>query len=100
MMNLQFTDHDIDGFVFGQMTMTGYKHVIVLDKDFPEYGWKKNDMIAVSMSDHPCFRIEPLFESEMTTESTGKVKTLKHTDRLTLNFESYKKPEAADNVLP
>lgn len=97
MMNIRFTDHDIDGFVFGQMTLTGYKYIVVLDKDFPEYGWKKGDMIAVSESDHPCFRIEPLFEIETTMKNTGKVKTFKHADRFTLDFESYKPSETTSS---
>ena len=95
-INLQFTDRNIDGFKFGQMTMTGYKYIVILDKDFPEYGWKKGDMIAVSMDDHPCFRIETLFDAKTTSDDSGKLQTLKHASRFTLDWKSYKESEAAD----
>lgn len=80
-INLQFTDRNIEGFKFGQMTMTGYKYILVLDRDYPEHGWKKDDMIAVSLDDRPCFRIEPLFGSGLNYDRRRKLDSLKHTDK-------------------
>lgn len=88
-MNIQFSDRDIEGFKFGQMTMTGYKYIVILDKDLPEYSWKAGDMIVVTEEDHPCFRIEPLFGVKTSMNSSNKLKSLKHTDRLRLDPEPY-----------
>ena len=80
-INLQFSDRNSGGFKFGQMTMTGYKYVVVLDRDYPEHGWKKNDMIAVSLDDRPCFRIEPLFDSGLSYDHRVKLDSFRHTDK-------------------
>ncbi len=83
-INMRFSDRDIEGFSFGQMTMTGYKFIAVLDKDFPEYGWNENDMIVVGLNDNPCFRIEPLFGAKLSHDHKNKLKSLKHTKKFNL----------------
>lgn len=76
-INIQFTDRDIDGFKFGQMIMTGYKKTVILECDYPDYGWKTGDMIVVDNEKHPCFRIEPLFGVKTNITDNPNVKTVK-----------------------
>ena len=76
-INFRYTDHDFDGFIFGQMTMTGYKKIIILERDYPEHGWKEGDMIVVNENDSPCFRIEPLFGTKTETKNLSNSKTVK-----------------------
>ena len=76
-INLRFTDHDFDGFMFGQMTMTGYKEIIFLERDYPEYGWKTGDMIVICDKNSPCYRIEPLFGTTHDFTDNSKLKTFR-----------------------
>ena len=80
MMNLSFSDKLCVGdLTFGEMVLTGYKYVAVLDSDDQGTGWKAGDMIVVSQNDHPCFRIEPLFGAKLTENNSRDLRTLKHT---------------------
>lgn len=75
-MIISFTDKNVGGFIFGQMTATGYKKIVLLDQDDPEKGWKAGDMIIYNMSDVPCFRMQPLISGiSYSREGVGTTET-------------------------
>ena len=75
-MICSFTDRNINGFVFGEMTATGYKCIEMLEQDNEQRGWKAGDLIMYNMTGKPVMRITPLSEDMgFSTSGRGKVKT-------------------------
>ena len=81
-MFINFKDKNVDGFIFGQMTATGYSKVLLLDHDDQDHGWRKGDLVFYDLSNDPCMRIEMLKKGAKTVRSgIGKIQTFDGLDQ-------------------
>ena len=75
-MYMSFVDKNVNGFVFGQMTATGYKTAVMLDHDDQDRDWNAGDIILYGMAGEPQLRIVPLNDGyQFDAIGEGKMQT-------------------------